>query len=210
MDADEKLKMHNIMFALNKWIVGKPFAGKGGKLNRKWANFWGNWYSPSEKPNRYVKQIVLPGGRTEPAYQVEDSNYSPFNHRKKDYRRVSWPIVALTEKRVPLPSWFYLLDHPSWGKVLVVTVLIDEDEIEPRRTDTPFMVWFYEDGDNKKFVQVWSEEDFQRSMLDDEDGREWLMEGKLYMITDFKATWFDSPTILNWNQFPESFLETDE
>lgn len=206
MDADERDKMLNIMFALNQWIVGEPFADKDGRLSRSWANFWENWYSPKDDPNRFTENKVLTGGRVEPTYQVEDPSFSPLNSRK-DYQMIPWNIESLDYIRGtggPMPDWFYLLDHPSWGKVLIVSVLTDADRIDPPRPDYPFMVWFYEDRPNQQFVQVWGEEDFQMNMLEDEEAREWLMEGKLYMITDWKK--LTDQMILNWTQVPESLL----
>ena len=43
------------------------------------------------------------------------------------------------------------------------------------------------------------------SMLEDEEARELLMKGKLYMITDWKA--IIDQMILNWVQVPESLLK---
>ena len=207
MDADERDKMLNIMFALNQWIVGEPFADKDGRLSRSWANFWERWYSPSDFPARFVIQKVLTGGRLEPTYQVSNPDFSPFNSRS-GYQMIPWNIESLDYIRGtggPMPEWFYLLDHPSWGKVLIVSVLTDADRIDPPRPDYPFMVWFYEDGPNQQFVQVWGEEDFQMNMLEDEEAREWLMEGKLYMITDWLA--ITDQTLLNWMQVPETLLK---
>ena len=207
MDADEREKMLNIMFALNQWIVGEPFADKDGRLSRSWANFWMRWYSPSDDPERFTKNKVLTGGRVEPTYQVEDPSFSPFNSRS-GYQMIPWNIESLDYIRGtggPMPDWFYLLDHPSWGKVLIVSVLTDADRIDPPRPDYPLMVWFYEDGPNQQFVQVWNEEDFQMNMLEDEEAREWMMEGKLYMITDWLA--ITDQTLLNWMQVPETLLE---
>lgn len=207
MDADERERMHNIMFALNQWIVGEPFADEDGRLSRSWANFWMRWYSPSDDPNRFIKNKVLTGARVEPTYQVNDAKFSPLNSRG-DYQMIPWNIESLDYIRGtggPMPDWFYLLDHPSWGKVLIVSVLIDADRISPPRPDYPFMVWFYDDGPNQQFVQIWAEEDFQMNMLEDEEAREWLMEGKLYMITDWKE--LTDQMILNWVQFPETLLE---
>jgi len=206
MDADERDKMLNIMFALNQWIVGKPFADEDGRLSRSWANFWERWYSPSDVPNRFVIQKVLTGGRVEPTYQSINTQYSPLKSGT-GYQMIPWNIESLDYIRGtggPMPDWFYLLDHPSWGKVLIVSVLTDADRIDPPRPDYPFMVWFYEDGPNEQFVQVWGEEDFQMNMLEDEEAREWMMSGDLYMITDWKQ--LTDQMILNWIEVPESLL----
>ena len=205
MDADERDKMLNILFALNQWIVGEPFADKDGRLSRSWSNFWERWYSPSDDPNRFTKNKVLTGGRVEPTYEVSDPKYSPFNFRS-GYEMIPWNIESLDNIGTggPMPDWFYLLEHPDWGKVLIVSVLTDADRITPARPDYPIMVWFYEDGSNQQFVQVWGEEDFQMSMLEDDEAKEWLMEGKLSMITDWKS--LTDQMILNWTHFPESLL----
>ena len=208
MDADERDKMLNIMFALNQWIVGEPFADKDGRLSRSWANFWMRWYSPSDDPTRFTTPKVFSGGSVDPTYEVNDPKYSPLNSRG-DYQMIPWNIESLDYIRGtggPMPDWFYLLDHPSWGKVLIVSVLTDADRIDPPRTDYPFMVWFYDnDPTRQRNVSVWAEEDFQMNMLEDEQAREWLMEGKLYMITDWKE--LTDQTILNWTQVPESLLK---
>jgi hypothetical protein len=209
MDADEQEKMLNIMFALNQWIVGEPFADKDGKLSRSRSKFWERWYSPPDDPNRFTPTKVLTGGRVEPTYQVKNPKYSPLNSRS-GYQMIPWNIESLDYRfrgtygqpsPSPMPDWFYLLDHPSWGKVLIVSVLAGMGN--PKYSD-PFMVWFYEDGPNQQFVQVWDEEMFQMDMLEDEEAKEWLMEGKLYMITDWREP--TDQMLLNWTEVPETLL----
>ena len=208
MDADEREKMLNIMFALNQWIVGEPFADKDGRLSRSWANFWERWYSPSDDPNRFITKKVFSGGKVDPTYQVENPKYSPLNSRS-GYQKIAWPIESFMPGEF-MPDWFYLLDHPSWGKVLIVSVLIDAERIRASRNwndgDYPLMVWFYDnDPTRQQQVQVWSEDDYHMNMLKNESMREWLMEGKLYMITDWLA--ITDQTLLNWMQVPETLLE---
>lgn len=203
MDADEKSKMLNILFALNQWIVGQPFADDSELENRSWANFWMRWYSPLDEPNKFTIPKVFSGGIVHPTYQVRKQKFSPFDSRS-GYHKIPWPIESFMPGEF-MPNWFYLLDHPAWGKVLIVSVLTDADRIDPPRPDYPLMIWFYDSKPNQQWVQVWGEEDYQMNMLENETMREWLMEGKLYMITDWTGLLGDQ-IILNWAEVPESLL----